>query len=128
LKHKFWTRNDTEFFVDGILLSSLKAPDIATIPLTPEQYTVDLPKMMESELEQISKPQSLDSYQQEFMELHYKLSHFPLPAMITLAEKVRIKKKFAKLKHWLPICMSCIFGMAHCKPWRSKSSKGSIRK
>ena len=24
--------------------------------------------------------------------------------------------------------MSCIFGMAHCKPWRSKGSKGSIRK
>jgi hypothetical protein len=24
--------------------------------------------------------------------------------------------------------MSCIFGMAHCKPWRFKGSKGSIRK
>ncbi len=70
-----------------MLLSSLDAPDIATIPLTPEQYTVDLPKLTESELEQISKLQSLDSYQQEFMELHYKLSHLPIPTMITFGRK-----------------------------------------
>ncbi len=48
LKHKIQTRNDTEFLVDCILLSSLYALDIATtMPLTPEQYTVDLPKLME---------------------------------------------------------------------------------
>jgi hypothetical protein len=127
LKHKIRTRNDTEFLVDGILLSSLDALDIATIPLTPEQYTVDCSKLMELELEQISKPQSLDSDQQGFMEIYYKLSHLPLPAMITLAEKGKIKKKFAKLKHRLPICMCCIVGMAHRKPWRSRGSKGSIR-
>jgi hypothetical protein len=57
-----------------------------------------------------------------------QISHLPLPAMITLAEKGRIKKKFAKLKHRLPICMSCIFGSTHRKPWHSKGSKGSIRK
>ncbi len=113
--------------VDTIRLSSLDTPDIAAIPFTPEQYAVDLSKLMESKLEQISKPQSFDSDQQEFMELHYKLSHLPLLAMITLAEKGIIKKKFAKLKHRLPICMSCIFGTAHHKPWRSKGSKGSIR-
>ncbi len=62
------------------------------------------------------------------MELHYKLSHLPLPAMIMLPKNKRIKKKFAKLKHWLPICTSCIFGPDHCKPWHSKGSKGSIRK
>jgi hypothetical protein len=62
------------------------------------------------------------------MELHSKLSHLLLPAMITLAEKGKIKKKFAKLKHRLSICLSCIFGTAHPKPWCSKGSKGSIRK
>ncbi len=77
---------------------------------------------------QISTPQTLDGNQQEFKELQYKLSHLPLPAMIVLAEKGRIKKKFAKLKHRLPICMSCIFETAHRKPWRSKGLKGSIRK
>ena len=128
LKHKIRTRNNSEFLVDGVLLSSMDIPDIATIPLTPEQYQVDLPKLTELELMQISTPQTLDTDQQEFMELHCKLSHLPFPAMIVLAEKGKIKKKFAKLKHRLPICMSFIFGKAHQKPWRSKGSKGSIRK
>ena len=88
----------------------------------------DLPKLSDVELRQISSPQTLDNDQHEFMELHYKLSHLPLPAIIVLAEKGRIKPKFAKLKHRLPICMSCIFGMAHCKPWHSKGSKETIRK
>ena len=128
MKHKIRTRNGSEFLVDGILLSSLDIPDIATIPITPEQYQIDIPKLTELELMQISTPQTLDSDQREFMELHCKLSHLPFPAMIVLAEKGKIKKKYAKLKHRLPICMSCIFGKAHRKPWRSKGSKGSIRK
>ncbi len=33
-KHKIWTLNDTEFFVNAILLSPLNAPDISTIPAT----------------------------------------------------------------------------------------------
>ena len=74
-------------------------PDVATIPFTPEQYQIDLPKLTDLELMQILTPQTLDSNQQEFMKLHYKLNHLPLPAMIVLAEKGRIKKKFAKLKH-----------------------------
>jgi hypothetical protein len=128
LKHKIQTRNDTEFAVDGILLSSLNKPDIATIPLTPEQYADKLPKLSEAELQQISQPFSLNDDQQEFMALYCKMNHLPLPAMTVLAENGKLQKKFAKLKHRLPVCMSCIFGKAHCKPWRSKGPKGSIRK
>ena len=99
LKHKILTRNNSVFLVDSILLSSIDVPDIATIPITPEKYQIDLPKLTDLELMQISTPQTLDSDQREFMELHYKLSYLPLPAMIVLAEKGRIKKKFSKLKH-----------------------------
>ncbi len=45
LKHKIRTWNDTEFLVDGILFSSLDLPDIATIPVTVEQYAVEIPKL-----------------------------------------------------------------------------------
>jgi hypothetical protein len=92
LKHKIRTCNITDFLVGGILLSSLDIPDIATIPFTLEQYAVDLPKLTESKLKQISKLQSLNSNQQEFMEVHYKLSHLSLPAMITLAEKEELRR------------------------------------
>jgi hypothetical protein len=114
------------FFVDGILLSSLDFPDIATIPVTVEQYAVELPKLTCPQLEQISNPQTLDNDQRESMNLHYKMNHLPCPAMITLAEKGKINKRFAKLKKRLPICMSCIFGTAHCKPWQYKGSRGAI--
>jgi hypothetical protein len=63
LKHKIWARNDTEFAVDGILLSSLNKPDIAMIPLTPEQYADKLPNLSEAELQQISQPFLLDDNQ-----------------------------------------------------------------
>jgi hypothetical protein len=99
LKHKIWTQNNTEFFVDAILLSPLNAPDISTIPATVEQYVAEFPKLTHQQLEQISNPQTLDDDQQEFTTLHFKMNHFPLPAMITLAENNKINRKFVKLKH-----------------------------
>jgi hypothetical protein len=128
LKRKIRTWNDTDFLVNGILLFSLELQDIATIPVTVEQYAVELPKLMHPQLEQISNRQILDDDQCELMILHYKMNHLPLPAMITLAEKGKINKRLAKLKNWLPISMSCIFGTAHCKPWQYKGSCGAIQK
>ncbi len=128
LKHKIRTCNGTKFLVDGILLSHLDAPDISTVPISVERYAADIPKLTRQQLEQISNPQTLDDDQREFMELHYKMNHLPLPALITLAEKGKINKKFVKLKDRLPICMLCIFGQAHRKPWQSKDSRESICK
>ncbi len=62
------------------------------------------------------------------MGLHCKLNHLPLPAMITLAEKGKLNKKYVRLKHRLPVCMSCLFCTCHRKPWCLKGSKGLIRK
>jgi len=128
LQHKVRNVNGHEFLVDGTLLSSINAPDIGTIPVSVEQYANELPKLTREQLRQVSHPQILDDDQREFMGLHYKMNHLPLPAMITLAEKGKLNRKFAKLKHKLPVCMSCMFGTAHRKPWRSKGEKGSIRK
>jgi hypothetical protein len=117
LEHKIRTWNDTDFLVDGILLYSLDLPDIATIPVTVEQYAVEVPKQTRPQLELISNQQTLDNDQCEFTNLHYKINHLPLPAMITLAEKGKINTRLAKLKKRLPICMSCILGTAHWKSW-----------
>jgi hypothetical protein len=128
LQHKVWKRNGHKFLVDGTLLSSMDIPDISTIPVFVEQYANELQKLTQEQLQHISHPHILDDDRQEFMGLHYKMNHLPLPAMITLAEKGKLNRFFAKLKHRLPICMSCIFGMAHHKPWQSNEEKGSIRK
>ncbi len=128
LKHRIGTRHDIKFLVDGVLLCSLDAPDISTVPISVERYTIKLQKLRHQQLEQISNPQTLDNNQHELMEIHYKLNHLPLLALITLAEKGKIIRKFVKLKDCLPACISCIFGQAHHKPWRSKGSRGSIQK
>jgi hypothetical protein len=37
-KHKICTEDDTDLFVDAILLSSINTPDIGTIPVAVEQH------------------------------------------------------------------------------------------
>jgi hypothetical protein len=128
LQHKVWNRNGHKFLVDGTLLSSMDVPDISNIPVSIVQYANELQKLTQEQLQHISHPHILDNDQQEFMGLHYKMNHLPLSAIITLAEKGKLNRKFAKLKHRLPVCTSCIFGTAHCKPWCSKWEKGLIRK
>jgi hypothetical protein len=98
LKHKILTTNDTELFVDAILLSSLNALGIGTILVTVEQYVAKLPKLTHQQIEQISNPEILDEDQCEFMGLHCKMNHLPFPAMITLAEHKKINKKFIWFK------------------------------
>ena len=48
--------------------------------------------------------------------------------MIKLVENGYIEKRFTKLKNRQPICMSCVFGMSHLRPWRSKKTPGTILK
>jgi hypothetical protein len=105
VKHRIRTQHDIKFLVDGVFLCSLDAPDISTIPVSVEQYATKLPKLMCQQLEQILDPQMLDNDQHELMEIHYKMNHLPLPALITLAEKGKINRKFVKLKGPLPTCM-----------------------
>jgi hypothetical protein len=88
--HKIRTWNDADFFVNGIPLSSLDAPDIGTVPVSVEQWAVELPKLAHLQLEQISNLWILDHDQRKFMELQYKMNHLPLQEMITLAKKRRI--------------------------------------
>ncbi len=126
LKHRITTQHDTKFLVDGVFLCSLDAPDISTVPVSVEQYAIKLPKLMHQQLKQISNPQTLDNNERELMEIHYKMNHLPLQALIPLAEKGKFNRKFVKLKDCLPTCMSCIFGQAYRKPWRSKGSCGLI--
>jgi hypothetical protein len=94
LKHKICTEDDTYLFVDAILLSSINASDIGTIPITLEQYVTELPKLTSQQIKQISNPEILDDDQREFMGLHCKMNYLAFLAMIHLVEHNRINKKF----------------------------------
>jgi len=128
LKHKIIHSDGKEFLVDGIFLSPIQAPDVASVPIEIEQFASELPNLSKIQLEQIAHPEILDSDQRELMALHCKMNHLPFPALIRLAESGKIKKRLANLKERLPVCMSCIFGMSHRRPWRSRGAPNTIRK
>jgi hypothetical protein len=43
--------------------------------------------------------------------------------LIVLAEEGIIPKQLASLKGCCPICIPCLFGQAHKRPWQSKSKQ-----
>ncbi len=54
---------------------------------------------------------------------HCRLHHMPFPKLITMAENGEIPKCLAALKGHCPICVACLFGQAHKRPWQSKSKQ-----
>jgi hypothetical protein len=121
--------NDLVILIDPESLNFIKNPDIASIPQTSQEYCRECKNIEPSQLEHILSPQSLSPLQEEMMSHHCRLHHTPFPKLITMAEKGEIPKRLAALKGRCPICVACLFGQAHKRPWRSKSKQEhSIRK
>ena len=65
--------------------------------------------------------------QKEWLQYHYALKHLPIAYMKRLAEQGIIPKRLAKIKP--PICVACLQGKQHQKPWKGRGKKiPSIRK
>ena len=63
--------------------------------------------------------------QREFLSVRYKLNHLPFTIMLRLSNMSILPHRFLKLRNDLPPCVSCLFGQAHRRPWRHKSSTTS---
>ncbi len=123
LKCNIRLSNDSTKLVDPETLYFIKNPDIAIIPQTLEEYCRDAANLKPLDLEHILKPVTLSPLQEEMLCYHYRLHHEPFPKLIMLAEKGEIPKHLASLKGRCPICIPCLFGKAHKRPWRSKSKQ-----
>jgi hypothetical protein len=129
LKCNIKLSDDSTKLVDREMLDFIDNPDIAIIPQTSEDYCRDAVNLKPSDLEHIMKPIALSPLQEEMLSYHYRLHHEPFPKLITLAEKGEIPKRLASLKGRCPLCIPCLFGKAHKRPWRSKSKESHpIRK
>ena len=106
VQHKIKRADGKEYLVDSVHLSPIDEPDISNVPITTEEFALELPNLTREQLDQIAHPEILDDDQRELMALHCKLNHIPLPALITMAESGKIKKRLAKLKERLPVCIS----------------------
>ena len=128
MKHRIVRSNDSELMVDREHLYSINLPDVSGVPVTIEQFASEIPKLTREQVNQIANPSILDSNQWDLLLHHCRMNHLPFPSLIKLAEAGVIPKKLAKLKNRLPVCMSCMFGTAHKRPWRTKGKPGTIRK
>jgi hypothetical protein len=113
--------NGTTLLVIPETLAFIENPDIASIPETTEQFASDARTLTTKQLKDISQPQTLSPLQEEMMSYHTRMHHLPFPKMLVLAENGTLPKRFTTLKGRTPICVSCIFGTAHRRPWRTKS-------
>jgi hypothetical protein len=111
----------TELFIVPEMLNFIENPDIASIPQTNEEYYDQCHYLDPSDLEKIVHPQALSPLQEEMMSIHCRLHHTPFPRLIVMAELGEIPKRLAQLRDRCPICVSCLFGTAHKRPWRTKS-------
>ena len=76
-------------------------------------------------IEKITSPKHLSPLQQEFLSVHYKLNHLPITIMLWLYNMSILPCRYLKLRNDLPPCVSCLFGKAHRRTWRHKSSTTS---
>ncbi len=108
--------DDTELLVVLEMLNFIENPDIASISQTNEEYFKECHYLDPLDLEQIVHPQALSPLQEEMMSHHCHLHHTPFPKLI-MAEQGKITKCLAQLRNHCPICVSCLFGTAHKRPW-----------
>lgn len=113
--------NGTTSLVVPETLAFIDNPGIASIPETTKQNAKDACTLTTKQLKNLSQPQTMSPLQEEMFSYHCQMHHLPFPKMLVLAENGTLPKRFAALKGRTPICVSCIFGTAHCRPWRTKS-------
>ena len=128
LKNKIRRSDDADYLVDREYISYLTVPDTAKVTIYAKQYASELHNITPEKLKNISNQDTLDNDQRYPIALHIKTNHLPFTAMMKLLDKGRTNKRFAKLKERFPVCMSCVFGMSHCHPWRSKGTPVTIHK
>ena len=97
-------------------------PDIRWITESAPEYGQAANIFLEEAIEKITLPTHLSPLQQEFLSVHFKLNHLPFTIMLGLEKMSIFLRRFLKLRNDFTPCISCLFGQAHLRPWRQKSS------
>ena len=115
--------DDTVLLVDSETLNFIENPDIASIPQTSDDYLCESAELSQSQLQILLSPKSLSPLQEEMLSHQNRLHHTPFPKLIVMAQQGVIPKCLTSLKEWCPLCVACLFGQAHKRPWQSKSKQ-----
>jgi hypothetical protein len=115
--------NETVLLVDPETLNFIENPDVASIPQTSDDFIRESGHISASEMQNLISPTIISPLQEEMLSHHNRLHHLPFPKLIVMAERGEIPKRLAFLKGRCPLCVACLFGQAHKRPWRSKSKQ-----
>lgn len=105
------------------LLHWPEQPEIANIQVTTESYQDVASVLTDEELDKLAHPQNLSPQEQGFLDVHHRLFHLGYTIMFRLSKLGVLPKHFVQLINRPPPCASCMFGLAHRKPWRYKATK-----
>jgi hypothetical protein len=109
--------------VDPETLNFIENPDVASIPQRLDDYICEFQHISTSQMQNLVSPTSISPLQEEMLSHHNRLHHTPFPKLIVMAQRGEIPKRLASLKGRCPLCVACIFGQAHKRPWGSKSKQ-----
>ncbi len=113
----------TVLLVDPETLNFIENPDIALIPQTSDDYLRESAELSQLQLQTLLSPKGLSPLQEKMLSHHNHLHHMPFPKLIVMARQGVIPKPLASLKGRCPLCVACLFGQAHKRPWQSKSKQ-----
>jgi hypothetical protein len=109
--------NETVLLVDPETLNFIENPDVASIPQTSDDFIRESGHISASEMQNLISPTIISPLQEEMLSHHNRLHHLPFPKLIVMAERGEIPKRLAFLKGRCPLCVACLFGQAHKRPW-----------
>ena len=84
-------------------------PDIGWIPSLVPEYKQSGKTLSVEDIKKVTSPKHLSPLQQEFLSVHYKLSHLPFTIMLRLSKIGILPHRFQKLRNNLPPYVSCLF-------------------
>ena len=130
LTYTFLGKQGIPFNAKEKVLKKRSCKDVSDIPISELEYAASSKGLNEEQCKLLAQPQQLNADQQEYLSWHHRLGHLAKALMKTLIFMGILPRRPKRLFETgtVPICASCMFGEAHRKPWRTKGSKGSIRK
>jgi len=123
LRFKCKTVSGGEIITTKESLRAPDSPDIGWIPSNVPEKRQAATELDASDFDKLSNPVQLSPMQEEFLALHERLWHLPFSVMFRMVKLGFLPKKFKKLGNKAPLCVSCLFGQAHKRPWRFKRTK-----
>jgi len=111
-------------------LQAQNETDVATVPITNEDYANEVKCLTQHELHLLRNPLPLSQLEKEWKITHDRMGHLPYAMMDRLVENNILPSKFKKMKGKSILCPSCVFGRMKRRAWRNKSptSWNKIRK